>query len=195
MLQAAGHHVVGMDSFLYDDCLFGAPHSKADEVIHLDVRDTEPRHLVDIDAVIHLGGLSNDPAGDLNPDATYAINHEATVRVAEAAKEAGVQRFLFSSSCSTYGAQGDAPLDEHASFNPVTPYGESKVLAERDLSEMADDHFTPTYLRNATAFGVSERLRGDLVVNNLTGYAVATQQVFLKSDGTSWRPLVHIEDI
>jgi nucleoside-diphosphate-sugar epimerase len=161
----------------------------------IDVRDAGSEHFVGVDAVIHLAGMSNDPAGDLNPDATYEVNHRASTRLAEIAREAGVRRFLFSSSCSTYGAHGDDFLDESAEFLPVTPYGESKVLVEQDLYELVTDDFTPTYLRNATAYGVSERLRGDLVVNNLTGFAVTTGQVFLKSDGSSWRPLVHIEDI
>ncbi|MCA8959919.1 MAG: SDR family oxidoreductase, partial [Planctomycetes bacterium] len=147
------------------------------------------------DAVIHLAGISNDPLGDLNPGCTYDINHKASVRLAEQAKLAGVPRFLHSSSCSLYGAHGDDYIDESADFNPVTPYGESKVLVEQDVSKMASDDFHPTYLRNATAYGVSPRLRGDLVVNNLTGYAVTKGEVFLKSDGSPWRPLVHIRDI
>jgi nucleoside-diphosphate-sugar epimerase len=195
MLQSRGHEVIGMDSMLFEPCVFGTRASKPDVELRLDVRDAELQHVAGIDAVIHLAGMSNDPAGDLNPEATYEINHRASSRLAALAKEAGVPRFLFSSSCSTYGAHGDDFLDESAEFLPVTPYGESKVFVERDLHDMADDRFTPTYLRNATAYGVSERLRGDLVVNNLTGFAVTTNQVFLKSDGSSWRPLVHIEDI
>jgi len=195
MLQGRGHEGVGMDSMLFEPCSFGARMSKPDAEYRLDIRDAQPEHLEGVDAVIHLAGMSNDPAGDLNPEATYETNHRASSRLGELAKVAGVNRFLFSSSCSTYGAHGDDFLDEHAEFLPVTPYGESKVFVEQDLAKMADDNFTPTYLRNATAYGSSERLRGDLVVNNLTGWAFTTGKVYIKSDGTPWRPLVHIEDI
>ena len=194
MLLEAGHEPVGLDSMLFRECRIG-PELATVDTIRKDIREIGPADMDGVDAVIHLAGISNDPLGDLHPDTTYAINHRATVHVAEVAKAAGVERFLFSSSCSLYGAHGDAPLDESAEFHPVTPYGESKVLSERDLNALADDDFSPTYLRNATAFGMSPRLRGDLVVNNLTGFAAATGKVMMKSDGTPWRPLVHVEDI
>jgi nucleoside-diphosphate-sugar epimerase len=194
MLQERGHEVVGLDNGLFQGCEFDEMPFECD-AIRADVRDIEARHLVGFDAVIHLAGISNDPLGDLNPQCTYDINHLASVRVAVEAKRAGVPRFLQSSSCSLYGAQGDNYIDESGEFNPVTPYGESKVLVERDVAPMADDDFSPTFLRNATAYGVSARLRGDLVINNLTGYAFTTGRVLMKSDGTPWRPLVHIRDI
>lgn len=194
MFQEAGHEVVGLDNYLFEGCVFGQEDDDP-PAIRVDVREVAAEHLESFDAVVHLAAVSNDPLGDLNPGSTLAINHGGTMRVAEAAKAAGVERFLYSSSCSLYGAHGDDYLDESGTFNPVTPYGESKVLSERDLALMADDDFSPTYFRNSTAYGVSPRLRGDLVVNNLTGFAFATGKVFLKSDGSSWRPLVHIEDI
>jgi len=194
MLQDAGYDVFGIDSNLFGKCTFG---KEATEIpsLQLDIRDIEPHHLLGFDAILHLAALSNDPLGDLNPKVTYDINHLATVRLAKLAKEVGISRFIFSSSCSTYGAAGDDMLDETAAFNPVTPYGGAKVRAEQDVAKLADDHFSPTFLRNATAYGVSPRLRFDLVLNNLVAWAFTTGLVYLKSDGTPWRPIVHIEDI
>ncbi len=161
-----------------------------------DIRDVGKEDLRGFDAVIHLAALSNDPLGDLRREITYDINYHGSVRLAQAAKDAGVPRFLFSSSCSLYGAApGDQMVKEDAGFNPVTPYGESKILSERDIRLLADDDFSPTFLRNATAYGFSPRLRADVVVNNLVGHAVATHEVLLQTDGSQWRPLVHVEDI
>jgi nucleoside-diphosphate-sugar epimerase len=194
MLLAEGFDVVGLDSDLYRDCTFGDGLRGVRE-LRKDIRDVEASDLEGFDAVIHLAGLSNDPLGDLNPALTYEINHVASVRLAQLAKDVGVHRFIFSSSCSNYGAGGENLLNEESAFNPVTPYGISKVLVERDVAKLADSDFSPTFLRNATAYGVSPRLRFDLVLNNLVAWAFATGRVHIKSDGTPWRPIVHIEDI
>lgn len=195
LLAHAGHEAVGLDTFLYEGCGFAEEPEVDVPAIRKDVRDVTAGDVEGFDAVMHLAALSNDPTGDLNPQCTYAINHRASVALARAAKEAGVERFLFSSSCSLYGAAGEDWIDEGAAFNPVTAYGESKVLCERDIGALADDSFSPTFLRNATAHGLSRRHRGDLVVNNLTAFAYATGEVLMQSDGSPWRPLVHIEDI
>lgn len=194
MLIEDGNEVVGLDSDLYRYCTFGEGMPDI-PLIRKDIRDVEMVDLKGFDAVIHLAGLSNDMLGDLNPLLTFDINYTASVRLAKIAKAVGVSRFLFSSSCSTYGAAGDKMLDENADFNPVTHYAVSKVLVERDISQLADSTFSPTYLRNATAYGVSPRIRFDVVLNNLIAWAYTTTHIFLKSDGTPWRPIVHIEDI
>lgn len=189
-----GHDVVGLDSDLFADCDFmGAP----DPVPNLgvDIRDVTLDDLEGFEAVVHLAALSNDPLSDLNPQLTYDINRDGSIRLARAAKAAGVGRFVFSSSCSLYGKGGDAELDERAPFNPVTPYGESKIQVEQALSGLADENFSPVYMRNATAYGFSRRLRLDIVVNNLVGHATTSGKVMMQSDGSPWRPLVHVLDI
>jgi nucleoside-diphosphate-sugar epimerase len=193
-LQRAGLEIHGLDSYLFEACAFGPPIAEVPAVA-LDLRDVERGHLEGFDAVVHLAALSNDPLGDLAPEITYEINHRATVRLAALAREAGVARFVFSSSCSLYGAAGDVAVTEEAACHPVTPYGRSKILVEHDLAALADDRFSPIFLRNATAYGSSPQLRTDLMVNNLVGYALTTGEVLIKSDGTPWRPLIHVEDI
>jgi nucleoside-diphosphate-sugar epimerase len=195
LLREAGHEVVGLDTGLHAECVLG-PAPDPVPTVRLDVRDVEPEHFAKFDAVMHLAALCNDPLGNVDSDLTYDINHRASVRVAKAAKAAGVSRFLFSSSCSLYGAgEDDTPLTESAGFAPVTPYGDSKIRSEQDIVGLADDDFSPVFLRNATAYGFSPRLRGDLVVNDLVASALLTGEVRLLSDGSAWRPLVHAEDI
>jgi len=194
MLVEAGHDVHGLDSDMFRRCTFGDQLPSIPETCK-DIRDIQLADVAGYDAILHLAGLSNDPLGYLNPDLTLEINHSASVRLAKFATEAGVKRFIFSSSCSNYGAAGDDLLREESDLNPVTPYGISKVMVEHDVGRLASDDFSPTFLRNATAYGVSSRLRFDLVLNNLVAWAYTTGRVHLKSTGTSWRPIVHIEDI
>lgn len=194
MLLRKGYDVVGLDTDLFTRSTFGTGIEEIPE-LKKDIRDVELKDVEGFEAVLHLAGLSNDPLGNLNPQLTEEINYRASVKIAELAKQAGVSRFIFSSSCSNYGAGGEDWLDEESSFNPVTPYGVSKVKAEKDIARLADDRFSPTFLRNATAYGVSPRLRFDLVLNNLAAWAFTKGLVYIKSDGTPWRPIVHIEDI
>jgi nucleoside-diphosphate-sugar epimerase len=194
-LVAAGHDVVGFDAFLYEGCDLGREQQTV-TALRLDIRDVAARDLVGFEAVVHLAGLSNDPLGALNPALTEEINRDGTVHVAAAAKEAGVERFVFASSCSMYGtADGARAIDETAALQPLTEYARSKAFAEEALLALADGDFSPVLMRNATAYGVSPRLRLDLVLNNLVGWALTTGKVRILSDGTPWRPLVHVRDI
>src|SRR5262245_8793756 len=193
-LVRAGHDVVGLDIGLFADCNLG-PRPRSIRSLRLDVRDVTRAALVGFEAAIHLAALSNDSVGSLDPELTYDINHRASIRLARAAKDAGVRLFLFSSSCSMYGTTGtDDPVDEDAALKPLTPYAVSKARVEEDLRTLADADFSPVSLRNATVYGVSPRLRGDGVLNNLVGWAYMTGEVRVLSDGTPWRPLVHVDD-
>ena len=194
VLTNAGYQVVGLDSDFFSENRFVGEVTDVPAVSG-DLRDVNARDLEGFYAVLHLAALSNDPLGDLNPQLTYEINHQSSMRLAQLSKQAGVSRFLFSSSCSMYGAAGSEMLSEDAKFNPVTPYAESKVLVERELISLADEKFSPVFLRNTTAYGVSPFMRFDVVLNNLVAWAFTTGRVMIQSDGTPWRPLIHIEDI
>lgn len=195
VLADAGHEVTGLDALLYEGCELGRANGERPALVR-DVRDVRAADLQGVDAVVHLAALSNDPLGALAPELTRAINFDATVALARAAREAGAERFVFASSCSMYGASGtDELVDESAPLSPLTAYAESKVLAEEALAALADDRFSPVSMRNATAYGVSPRMRLDIVLNNLVAWALTTGRVKIMSDGTPWRPLVHVEDI
>jgi nucleoside-diphosphate-sugar epimerase len=196
LLAAEGHELVAFDSDLFERCTFGGePARGAWRSVRRDVREVTRGELEGFDAVIHLAALSNDPLGDLDSELTYDINLHGSLRFARLAKEAGVGRFVFSSSCSNYGAAGDAILDENGTLAPITPYAVSKVKLEEELTKLADERFAPVFMRNATAYGASPRLRLDLVLNNLVGWGLTTGKIVLLSDGTPWRPIVHAEDI
>ncbi|HKW51552.1 MAG TPA: SDR family oxidoreductase [Candidatus Eisenbacteria bacterium] len=194
-LQASGHEVIGLDSFFFEDCTLGRDDHRV-PALRKDIRDVRPPDLEGFDAIAHLAALCNDPLGDLHPEWTHHINHTASVELARAARDVGVKRFLYASSCSMYGAAGgDDVLSEDAPLRPLTAYATSKVRAEDDISRLADSSFSPVFLRNATAYGLSPRLRADVVLNNLVCWAHTTRRVRIMSDGSPWRPIVHVRDI
>jgi nucleoside-diphosphate-sugar epimerase len=194
-LADAGHEVVGLDTGYFTEALLGAPPFAGYRTIVKDVRAVSREDLDSIDAVVHLAGLSNDALGELSRRVTFDINHRATMRLAWLCKAAGVSRFVYASSCSIYGRSSADIVDEGSPFDPQTDYAVCKMLDERELSDLADDTFSPTFLRNATAYGASPRMRFDLVVNNLTALAWTTNRIAMVSDGTPWRPIVHVLDI
>ncbi|QEH39225.1 UDP-glucose 4-epimerase (plasmid) [Aquisphaera giovannonii] len=194
VLKQAGHSVVGCDIGLFEGCGW-EPLVKPDRHLNKDVRQIEPADLEGCDAVMHLAAISNDPMGDLNAQITFDINRDASIRLAKIAKQAGVPRYLFAGSCSVYGQGEKLDLDEGDPLNPLTAYAKSKIDTEVAVSELADDAFTPVFLRNSTAYGHSPMLRIDLVVNNLLGSALAYGEIRIQSDGSPWRPLIHCRDI
>jgi len=194
-IAAAGHDVTGVDTFFYEGCDF-VEESRAVTALRADVRDLSAGELEGYDAIVHLAALSNDPLGALNAELTLDINFRATVELARKAKDAGVGRFVFASSCSMYGeTAGGEHVTEEAPLRPLTAYAESKVRSEEGLAELADAGFAPVFMRNATVYGVSPRLRFDVVLNNLAGWAYTTKRVRIMSDGTPWRPIVHVRDV
>jgi nucleoside-diphosphate-sugar epimerase len=195
ILVDEGHDVTGLDTFFYEGCDLGGDRTDV-AALRIDVRDVTVEELAGFEGIIHLAALSNDPIGELNPELTYEINLHATINLARKAREAGVRRFVFASSCSMYGSAASEDLvGEDAPLRPLTAYAESKVRAEEALSELSDDDFAPVFMRNATAYGASPRYRFDVVLNNLAAWAYTTGKVMIMSDGTPWRPLVHVEDI
>lgn len=196
LLVKKGYDVVGIDTSYYDSaCELFIPEFKEVKQIKKDVRRIEKKDIDNAWAVCHLAALSNDPVGELNKDLTYDINYRASLRLAELSKKVGVKKFIFSSSCSMYGKSDDDALSEEAAFSPLTAYAESKVLSEKNIMPLSSKEFSVTFLRNSTAYGISPKLRVDLVVNNLVGWALTTGCIKIMSDGTPWRPLMHVEDI